>query len=287
MAHFTYQDVDRINLSQGDILNKTQEIESILSEVHPHYQKLDYKYFIVLTQSCDLVRREGDSCKSNYITLAAVRSFQTYLTKETISFKKSNFEKGRIFDSKYRDKVYNKVEKLFNNNEPEYFFISRDLSFGIEDDYVAFLKLSIAIKSELHYQACLNAKTAELRSEFKAKLGWLVGQMYSRVGTEDWAPNTLTQSDFRAKIEATLNSNIYWIDSDVGKVLKKNMAIAGLSEDEIIEIAQEIKPQTKKDQLLASLAKILSDSKLNIDPPITEKLLRRVKNDQTITGLLK
>ena len=29
-------------------------------------------------------------------------------------------------------------------------------------------------------------KKIELTDEFKAKLGWLVGNMYSRVGTADW-----------------------------------------------------------------------------------------------------
>lgn len=51
---------------------------------------------------------------------------------------------------------------------------------------VAYLKVSIPLKSGEHYDKCLKAKRIELADEFKAKLGWLIGDMYSRVGTTDW-----------------------------------------------------------------------------------------------------
>jgi len=75
--HFTYNEgADKEKLKQGDVLRKTARLQEILEEVHPHYNCEEYKYFQVLTQSCDLVRRDQDgSCNSRYITLAAVRTF--------------------------------------------------------------------------------------------------------------------------------------------------------------------------------------------------------------------
>ena len=71
--HFTYkQEADFASLCQGDVLAVTEELKSILEEVHPYFLNEQYKYFMVLSQSCDLVRRKGKACKTPYITLAAI-----------------------------------------------------------------------------------------------------------------------------------------------------------------------------------------------------------------------
>ena len=78
-VHFTYKcNPDMSSLCQGDILKITEEIKTVLTEVHPYFLNDQYKYFMVLTQSCDLVRRNGSKCKTPYITLAAVRNFSDF-----------------------------------------------------------------------------------------------------------------------------------------------------------------------------------------------------------------
>lgn len=72
-VHFTYKSKpDMSSLCQGDILKLTDDLKKVLGDVHPYFQNEQYKYFMVLTQSCDLVRRKGQPCKTPYITLAAV-----------------------------------------------------------------------------------------------------------------------------------------------------------------------------------------------------------------------
>ena len=82
------------------------------------------------------------------------------------------------------------------NKEPDYFFLSDDTSLGFPDRMVAFLKLSISLKADLHYDTCLSAKVLGLTDAFKAKLGWLVGNMYSRVGTPDWVSDRAKPAGF-------------------------------------------------------------------------------------------
>ena len=56
MAHFTYDEQDKLDkatLFQGDILEKTKDLENLFFIYHKYYTK--YDHFIVLTQSCDLV----------------------------------------------------------------------------------------------------------------------------------------------------------------------------------------------------------------------------------------
>lgn len=83
--HFTYKEkMDMSSLCQGDILNVTDDLSAVLKNIHPYFLNEHYKYFMVLSQSCDLVRRDGKNCKTPYITLAAVKSYDSFLKKTLI-----------------------------------------------------------------------------------------------------------------------------------------------------------------------------------------------------------
>ena len=52
-------DADMKSLCQGDVLNITEELAEVLRNIHPYFLNEQYKYFMVLSQSCDLIRRNG------------------------------------------------------------------------------------------------------------------------------------------------------------------------------------------------------------------------------------
>lgn len=205
--HFTYKEnPDMESLCQGDVLEKTDALNELLGTVHPYFQNDDYQYFMVLTQSCDLVRRDGKKCKTPYITLAAVRSYTDFLEKTLVANKMAELYNGFLLvDQKGKTRVSQLVERIYNNTEPDYFFLYKEDVLDFPKSMVAYLKVSIALKSELHYQTCLDAKRLELSDEFKAKLGWLVGNMYSRVGTTDWE-SKMTDKARKQMIEDDINS---------------------------------------------------------------------------------
>ena len=67
-------DVDYGSLRQGDLLIKNPHLKAAIAEAHKYYADTpDYTHFLVLTQSCDLVRRGKKPPKSRYITLAAAQ----------------------------------------------------------------------------------------------------------------------------------------------------------------------------------------------------------------------
>src|SRR5689334_11423033 len=71
--HWTYSAFDADEeLYQGDIIARTPAVEAILSDYHRYFLDAKYTFFIVTTQSCDLVVR-GGTCKADYIALAVVR----------------------------------------------------------------------------------------------------------------------------------------------------------------------------------------------------------------------
>lgn len=57
--HFTYKLPDKQSLCQGDLLIPTENLVKELRIRHPHFADQEYRYFMILTQSCDLVRRDG------------------------------------------------------------------------------------------------------------------------------------------------------------------------------------------------------------------------------------
>lgn len=193
--HFTYIDRQKFSndLMQGDILQITPELDDILRTYHPHYSANKANiYFIILTQSCDLNRSFGET-KSRYITIAAVRSL-SYLKQNQIS---SYQEKDLPLETPIpfcSEKSKNKIDQFFvrllNNNEDEYFYLHKESLLDFPEDCCAFLRLSIPIKI-MHYEICLKAKILELTEGFRAKLGWKVGQIYSRIGTDDWDSGAL------------------------------------------------------------------------------------------------
>ncbi|BAC47429.1 bsr2164 [Bradyrhizobium diazoefficiens USDA 110] len=50
------------------------------------------------------------------------------------------------------------------------------------------------MKADLHLATCVAAKILQLTDTFQAKLGWLVGQMYSPVGTQDMDADKATKN---------------------------------------------------------------------------------------------
>jgi hypothetical protein len=212
---------DRTHLQQGDILQKSSAMIAALNEAHAYYADADdYKYFMVLTQSCDLVRRNNKPPKSKYITVAAIRPLDILVSR---LIKKYKFDSDiplsicskntEIFVSQY-------LERLMHNTESGLFFIRKNSHSAIAENLCVFLPLSIALKAE-HYQVCLDSKIAQLESVFQAKVGWLTGNMYSRVGTPDIDEiETDAAAIKREFYEEVLYRHTAWLTPGQYKVLK-------------------------------------------------------------------
>lgn len=177
--HFTYEDkFDPTQLCQGDVLRRTPEVDALLAQVHNHFfQKSNYLHFMVLTQTCDLVLRQGrGDRKARYIALAPVRSLESVLNREVKSQALSVDGELPVLTDKGKSKLTEFLTRLYNNNEQNYFFLE-SAGTPLTTDCCASLDLSIAIRTGEHYATCLGAKILQLNDTFQAKLGWLVGQM--------------------------------------------------------------------------------------------------------------
>ncbi|MES9974909.1 MAG: hypothetical protein ABW094_11655 [Candidatus Thiodiazotropha sp.] len=265
-VHFTYSNsLDSTTLKQGDILAKTPELNSLIKKIHPHYANEEYTHFQILTQSCDLVRRGSrNKCDSRYITLAAIRRFSTVIERlidnNIDKNKQISIEAKKWCSDKFKDRIHHVTKSLFNNNDKSYFFLKAFPERGLENDSCTFLHLSIAIKSKNHYNLCLDAKIIELDTNFCSKLGWQVGNLYSRVGTKDYTEGAEISSEkFHGIIEEALDKNIVWINSEhfsfFKKIYSENL---DSSNDELIKIAQTQYEKEKRQQIVTLVNQINS-----------------------------
>lgn len=289
-VHFTYKnDMDKSSLCQGDLLRVTDELREILKDVHPFFLNEQYKYFMVLTQSCDLVRRNASSCKTPYITLAAVRSFDTFFDQCLVSNHYAENVNGfLLMDDKQKERAYQLLERLYNNTEPDYFFLFRDESLSFPESMIASLKVSIALKSNLHYEQCLAAKALELSDEFKAKLGWLVGNIYSRVGTTDW-DSIMTASQRKDMLNEELYAHcVVGAKSQIRELKKelKSHAESVHSQEEATEFISKCHVDTQYDQVMGAIEKALEGYSRKISSEDRNKLMATIKSRQDLKSLL-
>ena len=289
-VHFTYKaDPDMSALCQGDVLKITDELRAVLQEVHPYFLNEQYKFFMVLTQSCDLVRRSGGKCKTPYITLAAIRSFDDLLERLLISGKcAERVNEFLLMDNKSYNRAYQLVERIYNNTEPDYFFLYKEEALGFPESMVVSLKVSIALKSDLHYDQCLAAKVLELSDEFKAKLGWLVGNIYSRVGTTDWE-SILTSGARAEMLKNVLITRCFIAEKPQISALKSELqrnADQFHSYEDAEAFVASFTVETKYDQVIKEVENTINTAGKKLSAEDRQLLINAIKSKNKLKTLI-
>lgn len=284
--HFTYEMPTSASLQQGDLIRRSPDIEEVLRQVHPHFSEEKYRYFVILTQSCDLVLRDGDRCKASYISIAPVRSINDVARKVVGSVHYTELERRLQFASEDRKtKVVQAFERIFNNNEAPYFYFYQEPSLGLIEDCCAILSLSIAVRSDLHYQVLKDSRLLSLNSSFQHKLGYLVGTMYSRVGTQDWNEESNLPARAAQLIDRT--KSISWIPKEIFSAVTKSLITKpNATREDLITAVQEAKrtKATKRDSVIKAMSDILAS--LEVEQRVVENFQRRLRSDPTIKAFL-
>lgn len=259
--HWTY--VSRqpdADLEQGDFLLPDDELRDILNTVHPHFCAAKYIGFVVITQSCDLVRRGGKSAKAEHVNIATVRTLKDVGTK-LVARVATTIAPG-LFRRSDRAAARELLTRLFNQNEQALglFYFHSDRDIGLGDPSVAFLRVSVALRAE-HYEALVRARTGGLAPAFQAKLGWLVGNLYSRAATPDWSEQDGGSLALEELIERHLTEQIpgsgpIWIDDELiaaGRQAKVSFSDRPLAE--LFDELERIRPAPAIDKLADEIAK--------------------------------
>jgi hypothetical protein len=287
MPHWTY-DVFKAedDIEQGDIIRRTPELLAVLEGAHKHFLDEKYSAFIVLTQSCDMVRGRGKSCKSRYINLAVVRPLDDMLPLLLDAVCDKAFVRGNAVDGVYieesRYHAKQLLSRIIHQNEQGQglFYLHPDAEAGIAVPSVALLQVSIALRRD-HYETLMKARMGRLAQEFQSRLGWLTGNLYSRVATRDWEPQ-----ESKSIIEDVLGSQTsaaapYWVSRDkVQEVKKQKVVTAGKSSLEIAEILASLRPPRPIDVAVDRTIRVVKDVIQGASDEDMDTIKTRLFNDQ-------
>ncbi len=272
-THFTYAPIDspQSDLCQGDILEPSCELRRLFEDVHPHFINAKYSGFLILTQTCDLVRRGKKPCKSSYINLAVFRPLADVLRPLLDKCCKLVIIHGVIAPGLYLEKTRDTAQQLLsrivnqNARAEGIFYLHPDAAVRIAEPCVALLQVNVAVKTE-HYDKLLRARTGRLHEQFQSKLGWLLGYLYSRVATKD-----LSRTEQRDLIQRHLDTTLggpagrpYWIAGAKVKLADKSgVRIDGQSTAEIIRLINQYEPKAPQriaiDRAIETIRDILPD----------------------------
>lgn len=195
----------RKNLRQGTIVSLSRlSFENPLGEkltfqtMYPELNMKGVKYCIILSQTCDLVNDGKRSVTTPFINIALLEPIQRYfeenfesvireqIKKSTLDFKTDDSTiKKLINKNSVIDQIKLKFNRIFQNNEKFFFFISiqdkKKLSL-----YTVNLTKSFPLRST-HYTSLASKAKFQLKPFFENKLGWKLADIYGRVGTPDYA----------------------------------------------------------------------------------------------------
>lgn len=291
------EQIDRKQLLQGDLLHRTPALADAIGQAHSYYATAsDYSHFLVLTQSCDLVRRKGGGCKSRYITICAVRPLSLAVGRELQRYTNplagcplpiGNVE-NHVLARQY-------LERVLNNTVDGIFFIPRGAADTVDDHLCAFLPLSVALRVD-HYETCLSAKVGQAKEIFAAKVGSLASNLYARIATPD-----LHERNDRKAVEAYTKkfldelgfSSVIWLTPFQRAFLEAKIAetlrASGedqLTSEEAVGLLSALPREA--DAIADRIVKVLTDNRLLADDPEIHRKARNVlKNDREYQKLAK
>ncbi len=209
---------DTQSLFQGDIIFLNDVIRgNLISLYQDRVNKAEFA--IILTQSCDLVKRSelGNKCKAQLIHMGLLSAFDDYFFNDLSKYcEKGLFEnKVRIIDEGKAQKLQNSLEKLLNNNNNDHFFIPEDSGKGLTSHYIVDLRDQCLLSYE-YFEEILRNKRCELEEIFRAKLGYMVSQLFSRIGTKDWNKKELENT-----IKGLINANSIILSKDKVRIARQ------------------------------------------------------------------
>jgi len=274
-THWTYLGVVAdVGLSQGDILGRSPALLTILNEVHPWFCDEKYSGFLVTTQTCDLVIREGE-CKAQHINLVPFQPLSRLLKK----FATNTCETFHGFlATESKGKLRELFGRIINQNEQSLglFYLHSDLDVGISEPSVAQLRVGISLKAD-HYKVLQSARTGRLGEVFATKMGWLAGNLYSRVATRDWSESPKDQKTVERLLKDWLKESGDWVPrSWIRAGSGRREEFQGLPANEIRPKLEAIAPPTQNQKGITAatgvVTQLLSEAETEIKKQLSATL---------------
>lgn len=287
-SHWTYAEVfEQSDLKQGDLIEHTPELAKAISDLHTSVTTSDVTGYVILTQSCDLVRRDNGLCDAEFISLAVVKGLKEELPR---ILARQFAEDGGVFLDSVRNRANDLLDRIFNHNEQTLglFYLHPDADAGIAVHSIAFLRDAFTLRAD-SYALLAGARRGRLAVEFSNRLGWISGHLLSRIGTRDWADIANGKKDLQ-----NLKKQFLKPDSDEPKFLwatkeelawLRNNRKPDQSLNDLRASLRTVKVERKKDRVLARVIEIVG-KQLSLESSALEKLKSALSNDEQLSAEL-
>ncbi|WP_350214063.1 hypothetical protein [Botrimarina sp.] len=224
----------------------------LLEGVHAHFCDDRYTAFLVVTQSCDLVRRKEGLCKAQHISLAVIRELEPILP--TLIRDVCGTDRDGVYDQEQKFLAVQRLVKIVNQNAQSLglFYLHPDGDVGIATKSAALIRVTIALRNE-HYPLLTDARCGRLSSDYANKLGWLAGNLFSRVATPDWEDQT-SNADASGELAQQLLSAVTdgdgqnWVPGTWLKAARdKGVSLDDIAPDSMLDAIKEYAPPAPLD----------------------------------------
>lgn len=255
--HWTYVEYSaEDDLRQGDIIAPAGALGRALHETHGEWWDQRLVALLVLTQTCDLVLR-GEHCKARQIALAPVVELEPLIPQILERVCGTGIQ--GIYKKEERTRAIETLRKIINQNDQAggLFYLHPDLDSGITTSSVARIRAAVTVPRRW-YLDLIKGRQGRLEGAFENKLGWLTGNLYSRVGTPDWdemGSGPRPSHTMAAKLlENAVGSEDRWVTTaSLRSAEKAGARLAELGAEEAIEQLKEHAPPSPEEALSRQL----------------------------------
>jgi hypothetical protein len=289
-THWTYKPFDRSDgLFQGDIIAR-EPLLGVLGEVHKHFCDPKYLAFIVVTQTCDLVVRSG-VCKTRYIGLAVVRSLASVLPELLDEMLQPSI--SGVYPEEDRQRCEELLHRVLNQNEQAHgmVYIHPDGDIGIGEPAVALLRVSITLRAREHYRILQDARVGRMDTEYRNKMGWLAGNLYSRIDTTDWRERTQGDQLEDGIISQLLNApndglKPLWLPSSWLRIASTKADLKALPREDLEATIKSFAPKPPLDVAIAEIEKLTENLRRDFSDKPADFFHAALSSDPCLTALL-
>ncbi len=182
---------EKESLLQGDLIEIKGEFLEKFKEFYPgiSHTEGNHGYALVLTQSCDLARRvvrkqlQEPAC--HHILVCIVRPVSSVFKSELKFRRFKTAENGFTYlEQSAYEALQLSLSRLINNSESTNLFFLPKTAL-LKEEMVAVLSVSFPFRCSSVYQSMIDARVATLKPEFRAKIGYMLADLYGRVATSD------------------------------------------------------------------------------------------------------
>lgn len=194
MPHFTYEAIGEAeeaqSLHQGDIIIHDRDLTALLENRAGFTVDPLWRGLMVISQTCDLVPGRVKADPILLVPLVPLAHFLDYWMQREL--KKLI---GNLYAHADRRKAELFLARLLNQNEQATgsFYLHTDIEFGVGESCIAALRWPVAVRAGDFYAPLQQCRTGRLTKEFTAQLGWLVGHLFNRPATRDFAADDLNR----------------------------------------------------------------------------------------------